>query len=123
MRMRHALATAMTATTLALGALAAPAQAAPENAPSAAASASDDVFFTTQATKQYTCAKTTCRVKRKLFAGQPLSISCYYVGQSVSGNKIWYYTTTWQYEVWVDGYTPGQHINTGSDPRPGIPRC
>ncbi|NUP23991.1 MAG: hypothetical protein HOZ81_49650 [Streptomyces sp.] len=129
MRIRHALATAITATTLAVGALAAPVQAAPAAArnagagPSAAASASDDVFYTTQATKQYTCAKTTCRVKRSLFKGQPLSISCYYVGQSVSGNKIWYYTTTWQYEYWVDGYTPGQHINTGADPRPGVPRC
>ncbi|MGI5380442.1 hypothetical protein ACQEV2_40680 [Streptomyces sp. CA-251387] len=114
MRIRRALATATLGTALAFGALAVPAPTA---------SASDDVFYTTQATKQYTCAKTTCRVKRNLFEGQPLSISCYYVGQSVSGNKIWYYTTTWQYEVWVDGYTPGQHINTGADPKPGIPRC
>ncbi|MFE0252370.1 hypothetical protein [Streptomyces sp. NPDC059010] len=129
MRIRHALATTITATTLALGALAAPAPAAPAAAPnnatgaSATAPANDDVFYTTQATNQYTCAKTTCRVKRKLSKGYALSISCYYVGQSVSGNKIWYYTTTWQYEYWVDGYTPGQHINTGSDPRPGVPRC
>ncbi|MEU8034892.1 hypothetical protein [Streptomyces sp. NPDC049099] len=92
--------------------------------PSSAVSApSDDVFFTTQATKQYTCAKTTCRVKRNLFKDQPLSIRCYHVGQPVSGNSIWYYTTTWEGEHWVDGYTPGQHINTGADPRPGIGRC
>ncbi|MBD0710841.1 hypothetical protein BU197_21430 [Streptomyces sp. CBMA291] len=114
MRIRGALATAAVGTAVALGVSA---------VPSSAASQSDDVFFTTQATKQYTCAKTTCQVKRNLFSGQPLSISCYYVGQSVGGNTIWYYTTTWQFEVWVDGYTPGQHINTGADPRPGVPRC
>ncbi|GGW55662.1 hypothetical protein GCM10010503_35940 [Streptomyces lucensis JCM 4490] len=92
--------------------------------PSAAVSvASDDTYFTTQATKQYTCAKTTCRVKRNLFKGQPLWLNCYYVGQRVSGNSIWYNTTTFEGEYWVDGYTPGQYINTGSDPRPGIARC
>ncbi|MET8560958.1 hypothetical protein ABZV75_10295 [Streptomyces flaveolus] len=90
---------------------------------SAASTASDDTFFTTQATKQYTCAKTTCGVKRNLFQDQPLMISCYKTGQRVSGNPVWYYTTTFEGEHWVDGYTPGQHINTGSDPRPGIPRC
>jgi len=77
----------------------------------------------TRAIKQYTCPQTTCHSVRDLFQGQPLEITCYKRGQSISGNNVWYYTWAFEGEHNTYGYVSGQYVNTGADPRPGVPRC
>ncbi|HYB86292.1 MAG TPA: SH3 domain-containing protein [Streptosporangiaceae bacterium] len=51
-------------------------------------------------------------------AGTLVRISCWTRGSSVFGDNVWYHITKPHV-----GFVAGFYINTGPDPRPGIPHC
>jgi hypothetical protein len=51
-------------------------------------------------------------------AGTLVRISCWTRGSSVFGDNVWYHITKP-----AVGFVAGFYVNTGPDPRPGIPHC
>jgi hypothetical protein len=51
-------------------------------------------------------------------AGSKVTVTCYVIGQRVSGDAVWYHVTRP-----VSGFVAGNHLNTGRDPAYQIPRC
>lgn len=55
-------------------------------------------------------------------AGQSVMVQCWVTGSNVDGDTVWYWThpeggpLPW---AWVTGFL----LDTGTDPRPGVPHC
>ena len=50
--------------------------------------------------------------------GTRVTVSCYTVGQNVTGDAVWYHTVRP-----TAGYVAGLNLDTGTDPAPGVPKC
>jgi hypothetical protein len=50
--------------------------------------------------------------------GSKVTVSCYVLGQAISGDDVWYHVTKP-----VSGFVSGSHLNTGHDPAYQIPSC
>jgi hypothetical protein len=50
--------------------------------------------------------------------GSKVRVTCYVLGESVSGDDVWYHVSKP-----VSGFVSGSHLNTGHDPAYQIPSC
>lgn len=50
--------------------------------------------------------------------GSKVRVTCYVLGESVSGDDVWYHVSRP-----VSGFVSGSHLNTGHDPAYQIPSC
>jgi hypothetical protein len=89
-------------------------------APAAAATTSGPVFHTTVTGLRVRSGPSTNYRQLGVLgaAGSPVKISCWYYGQSIVGDSIWYRISTPR-----SGYVSGYYVDTGRDPNPAIPRC
>jgi hypothetical protein len=51
-------------------------------------------------------------------AGTRVSVTCFAVGSSVNGDRIWYHIV-----APAAGFVAGFYLNTGRDPAAGVPAC